>query len=115
MQYELHHAQGVEAGAHIIKHDTGPFGESFELAHRWRLEDIEPTKKYKAQQEAFPRHRDRQKGDELPGHFVDHNFLRIFEASGPGVPGSRRNPDGHRQDGECGNGQGLKGRLDEQR
>ena len=83
MQHQLHHGQSHRAGSHIIDHDTHSFGKSFEQAHRGRLDDIEPSKKYKAQQQRLPRDWSRDQGDELAGNFVDHDKLRIFQTAGP--------------------------------
>ena len=91
MQHDLHHGQAVKASSHIVDHDTRSFGETFEAAYRWRLHDIESSKKYKAQQQRFPRCRHRDQGNELTGNFVDHYKLRVFHTTGPGHPGGSRN------------------------
>ncbi len=88
-------ARAVKTGSHIVDHDAHSFGKAFQLAHRRRLHDIEPSKKYKAQQQRFPRHRHRNQGDELAGNFVDHHKLRIFQAAGPRHASGRGNSDKH--------------------
>ena len=91
MQHDLHHSQSVKAGSHVIDHDAHSLGKAFELAHRRRFDDIERSKKYKAQQQRLPRDRRRNQSDELAGDFVDHHELRIFAAAGPGHLSGRRN------------------------
>jgi hypothetical protein len=49
MKYDLHHSQAVKAGPHVINHNAHSLGQAFELAYRRRLDDIERSKKYKAQ------------------------------------------------------------------
>ena len=83
MQHDLHHSQTVKAGSYVIHHDAHSLREAFELAHRWRLDDIERSKKYKAQQQRLPCDRRRNQSDELAGDFVDHHKLRIFATAGP--------------------------------
>ncbi len=91
MQHHLHHYQAVKTGSDVVDHDAGSFGEAFKAAYRRRLHNIESSKKYKAQQQRFPRYRDRDERDELTGHFIDHDELRIFQTAGPGRQGSSRN------------------------
>ena len=86
-------ARAVKTGPDIVDHDTRSFGKTFELSHRGRLHDIEPSKKYKAQQQRFPRHWSRNQSDELAGDFVDHDKLRIFQAAGPCHAGGGGNSD----------------------
>src|SRR6266480_7338653 len=93
MQHDLHTSQGVKAGSHVVKHDAYAFAKMFKLAQGRRLHDIEPAKKYKAQQQRFPRGWYRDEGNELARHFVNHNKLGIFESSGPADAGSRGYPD----------------------
>src|ERR1700730_5943599 len=47
MQHNLHYRQAVKTGSDVIDHHTHAFGEAFEATHRRRLDDIEPSKKYK--------------------------------------------------------------------
>jgi len=87
MQRDLHHRQSVNPGGHIIDHDTHSLGEAFEAAHRPRLDDIESSEKYKAEQKRLPRDRRRNQRDELASDFIDHHKLRVFPAAGPGHSG----------------------------
>src|SRR6476646_6835365 len=84
MQRDLHHRQAVKTGGHVIDHDTHSLGKAFETAHGPRLDDIEPSKKYKAEQKRLPRNGRRNQGDDLAGDFIDHHKLRVFPAAGPG-------------------------------
>lgn len=110
MQERLHYGEGVETRGDIIQHDAGTFRQLFQLAHRRRLDDIEPTKKYKAGEQRLPRHGDGDQRDKLPGNFVDHDELRIFASMGSGYARGRRNTNkdgqyrqGNRQPGlRCG-------------
>jgi len=79
MQERLHHGQSVEACGDIVQHDPSPFGEPFHLTDRRRLDDIEPSKKYKAREQRFPRNRNGDQCDELARHFVNDDELRIFQ------------------------------------
>ena len=95
VQDDLHHGQGVEAGSHIIDHDAHAFGQSCEQTDRRRLDDIEPSKKYKGQQQRLPRYRSRNQSNELPGNFVNYHKLRILQTTGPRDTGSGGNSDEH--------------------
>src|SRR5437660_6069768 len=75
--HNLQHGQAVDPRTHVIDHDAYSFRETFEMAYRRRLHDIEPSKKYKAEQQRFPCYRCRDKRDELTGNLVDDNELRI--------------------------------------
>jgi hypothetical protein len=83
MQYDLHHRQAVQTGSHIINHDAHSLREAFELAYRWRLDDIERSKKYKAQQQRLPRDRRRNQSDKLTGDFVNDHIRWVFATAGP--------------------------------
>ena len=96
MQQDLHYGQAVKTGSHIIDHDAHSCGKSFEAAYRRRLNDIEYSKKYKAQEQRLPRYRHRDQSDELPGNFVDHHKLRVFHSTGPGDAGGGRNSSQNR-------------------
>jgi hypothetical protein len=100
MQHALHHSQAVQTGSYIIDHDTHTLGEAFEAAHRWRLDDIEPSKKYKAEQQRLPRNRRCNQSDELAGDFVDHHKLRVFATTGPGHLSGRRDSSQNRSESE---------------
>jgi hypothetical protein len=93
MKHDLHYSQTVKAGSHVIDHDADTLGEAFELAYwRW-LDDIERSKKYKAQQQRLPRDRRCNQSDELARDFVDHHKLRIFATAGPRHSRGCRNSD----------------------
>ena len=96
MQRHLHYRQRVKTSSDIIDHDANPFGKAFEAPYRRRLDDIERSKKYKAQQQRLPRDRRRDQGNELAGNFVDHHKLRIFQAAGPGDLGRGGNSERER-------------------
>jgi hypothetical protein len=93
MKHDLHYSQTVKAGSHVIDHDADTLGEAFELAYWRRLDDIERSKKYKAQQQRLPRDRRCNQSDELAGDFVDHHKLRIFATAGPRHSRGCRNSD----------------------
>ncbi len=83
MKHDLHHSQTVKAGSHVVNHNADPLGEAFELAYRRRLDDIERSEKYKAQQQRLPCDWNCNQSDKLAGDFVDHHKLRIFATTGP--------------------------------
>jgi hypothetical protein len=93
VQRDLHTSQGVKTGPHVVKHNAHAFAKLFEVAKRRRLYDIEPAKKYKAQQQRFPRCWCADEGNELACHFINYNKLRIFEGSSAADAGSRGYPD----------------------
>ena len=78
-------ARRVESGSHVIYYDANTLREVLKLAHRRRLHDIESSKKYKAQQQRFPRDRNSNQGDELAGDFVDDDELRILRGRWRGI------------------------------
>src|SRR5882724_9889289 len=88
MQQELHDGQSIKTSSYIVQHNTGAFGEAFQLADRWRLDDVKPSKKYKARQKRFPRDWGCHQGNELSGYFVDHDKLWIFRGRGARNPRS---------------------------
>ena|SRR5215467_11337520 len=89
----MHEDESVESRAQVIHYDAGAFGEPLEPADRWRLHNIEDTKKYKASEKSFPSERNRDESDELPRNFVDHDELRVFEGGGTCDSGRGRNAD----------------------
>lgn len=112
MHHDLHTSQGVKTGSHIVKHNAHAFAKFFDAAKRRRLDDIEPAKKYKAQQLRFPRHWCADEGNELACHFVNHHKLRIFEGRGPTDAGSSGYPGRDSQAGEKARRGGLPRRTD---
>jgi len=112
MHHDLHTSQGVKTGPHVVKHNTYTFAKPFEVAKRRRLYDIEPAKKYKAQQQRFPRPWGADEGNELACDFVNYNKLRIFKGSGPADTGSSRYPDHDSQAGENPRRGGLPLRIE---
>jgi hypothetical protein len=99
VQRQLHYYQAVKASPDVIDYDTQSFGKSFEMAYRGRLDDVEPSKKYKAQKQRLPCDRRRDESDELASNFVDHYKLRVFHAAGAANASRRWNTneysDGH--------------------
>src|SRR2546423_15048112 len=87
MQRDLHASQGVKTGSHVVKHDAHASAKTFKVAQWRRLYDIEPAKKYKAQQQRFPRGGDRDVGDELARHLLNHNKMGDFWSRGPADSG----------------------------
>ncbi len=98
----MHHDQSVKASAHIVDHNSRAFRQSLQLPHRWRLHNIEPSKKYKARQQTFPRSRRRDQCDELAGNFVNHHELRVFNGCGSRHDGCRGNSNGDCEQCQCG-------------
>jgi hypothetical protein len=80
----MHEDESVESRTQVIYYDASAFGQPLEPADRWRLQNIEDTKKYKASEKSFPSEWNRDEGDELSGDFVNHDKLRIFLAGGAG-------------------------------
>ena len=95
MQQKLHHGPGVEARGHIVEHDAGSFGQTFQLAHRRRLDDVKPSEKYKGRQQRFPRHRDSDQSNQLSRDFVNDHKLRIFDSGCARHLSSSGNTDGN--------------------
>ena len=95
MQNNLHYSQPVKTRPYVIDHDACAFRKALKRSYRRRLDDIEPSKKYKAQQERLPRNRRRDQCNELASHFINHDELRIFQAAGAGDPGCGRYSDQH--------------------
>jgi len=112
MQHDLHTSQGIKAGSHVVKHNAHASAKMFKVAQWRRLYDIEPAKKYKAQQQRFPRRWYRDEGNELARHFVNHNKLGIFESSGPADAASSRYSDHNSQTRESARHGGLPLRVE---
>lgn len=83
MKQEMHYSERENSCRDIVEHDSGAFWKSLQLPHRRRLDDIERSKKYKAQQQRLPCDRRCNQSDKLAGDFVDHHKLRIFATAGP--------------------------------
>jgi len=107
MQHNLHCGKGVEAGAYVVDHYSSALRKPFQVPYRPRFYDVEPSKKYKAQQQRFPRDRSRDKGNELPGHFIDDDKLRIFQPRGARNFGGCGNADHDHKKSENGGSHGL--------
>ena len=82
MQSDLHDDQRVKPRPNIIYYDAESLRKVLKLTHRRRFHNIESSEKYKAEQQRFPRDRHRNQGDELTCNLVDHDKLRVFQASG---------------------------------
>jgi len=78
MQQHLHHGESVETSGDVVHYDADAFWQFFQLTNRRRLDDIEPSKKYKAREQRFPRHGNGDESNELAGNFIDHDKLGIF-------------------------------------
>ncbi len=107
MQHNLHRGKGVEARSHIVDHYAGAFWKPFQVPYRPRFYNVEPSKKYKAQQQRFPRDWSRDKSDELPGHLVDNDELRIFQPGGARDFGGCGNADQDYHEGQDGGSHSL--------
>jgi hypothetical protein len=98
MKDDLHYSQTIKAGSHVVHHNADSLGEAFELTHRRRLDDIECSKKYKAQQQRLPCDRSRNQSDKLAGDFVDDYNLRVLAtARARHLCGSRNSDQGRRE------------------
>ncbi len=107
MQQKLHDRQCVKASAHIIQYDAETLREAFQLTYRRRLDDVKPSKKYKAREQRFPRRRSSDQGNELSGHFVNDHKLRIFVAGCPRNLRGGRYADEDDQSRDCASRQRL--------
>ncbi len=74
----MHDDQGVESRAQVVDDDASAFGQPFQSSDGKRLPHIEDTEKYKAREKGFPRQRNGDEGNELPGNFIDNDKLRIL-------------------------------------
>ena len=74
----MHHNQRANSGRDIIQHNASTFRKGLQLPNRWRLDDIEGSKKYKTCQQTFPRERNCNQRYELSSHLVDHYGLGVF-------------------------------------
>jgi len=79
MQQKMQHSQRANSGPDIIQHNASTFRKGLQLPNRWRLDDIESSKKYKTCQQTFPRKRNPNQGYELSSHLVDHYELGVFQ------------------------------------
>ena len=75
---KLHDYKRVNSCGHIVEHDPAAFGQSFQLAYGRRLEDVERSKKYKADKKGFPSQGDSDESDQLSCDFVDDDIWGIF-------------------------------------
>src|SRR5581483_6163523 len=104
MQQELHHRECVNPGANVVQNNSRSFGKTLDVAHRRGLQNVEPTKKYKAREQRFPRHWSKQKSDPLAGNFVDHDELRVLIIRGSRNASCRGNADEYSNQGnDCKN------------
>src|SRR2546427_5090257 len=112
MQNQLHDDQSVKARSYVVNYNSHAFRKLFQAAQRRRLYNVEPSKKYKAEQERFPRYRHGDQRDQLAGYFVDDNPLWVFRTAGPRDAGCSGNSDGDSQQGEQNCGPRLPVRAD---
>jgi hypothetical protein len=78
MKQEMHSNQCENSCRDVIKHNSSAFWKSLQLPNRRWLDDIERSEKYKTREKSFPRERDGDQCDQLPGDFVDHDKLWIL-------------------------------------
>ena len=107
----MHYDEGKNSCRNVIEHDSGALGEFLQLAHRRRLDDVEPSKKYKTGEESFPCQRDGDESDELSGDLVDYDELGIFAAGGARDAGGGGDADQGDEEGQgCGHWRAQCGR-----
>jgi len=71
-------AEPIQRAIEVVDDDPGPLGQPFELPHRWRLQNIESPKKYKAGKQRLPLRRRQEQSNPLSRDLVDDYILRIF-------------------------------------
>ena len=76
----MHRNQRVKPRPEVIDDNSHPPRKAFQTTDRRRFQNVEPTKKYKAQQQRFPRDGNRYHREQLAGDFINHDKLRIFDA-----------------------------------
>jgi hypothetical protein len=109
-QHRAKDHQRIDAGAHVIKHDASAFGQTFEGAQRRRFQDVEATKKYKAQQKIFPTQWSDDERQHLSSDFIDHDEARIFDSAFARNARGCGNSNGSDHDGDCeGKNSGVTG------
>src|SRR5215472_4436437 len=92
MQQELQNGQRINSGGDIIYDDPCPLGKAFQLTDRRRLQNVEPSEKYKASEQSFPRYRCEKQCNPLAGNLIDDDFLRVFDTGTSGELSRSRNP-----------------------
>jgi hypothetical protein len=100
--YELHDDKGVDSCADVINDDACAFGEPLELANWRRLDHVEGSEQYKADEEWLPNERSTDESDHLSGDFVNDDLLRIFATGTAGDKGG--GGDAERGNDECDSG-----------
>src|SRR5581483_2603873 len=80
------HHQGIQACANIVEHDAGSRRDTFQMAQRRRLHDVERPKKYKTRQQRFPTERQGNQCNQLAGYFVNHHKGGVRAAASSGHP-----------------------------
>ena len=90
---EVRDGQGEEAGSYVVEHDARAFGEAFEPADRWGLEDVEEAEEEEGEDGVRPVGGDGDEGDELAGNLVDNDVAWIFEARLASCDGGGRDTD----------------------
>jgi hypothetical protein len=76
----MHHDRCTNSRSNVIQYDAETTRQCFNTPDRRRLENVEPSKKYKAHQQRFPCDRNRDQRDPLPRNFVDDHVLWVFIA-----------------------------------
>lgn len=100
MKGKVHEGQRVNSRSDVIYYDAETLREFLKLPDGRGFYDIEPSKKYKAEEERFPRDRIPNERDELTCNLVDDNKLGVFDAGSAGDPGRGGDPDENHETGE---------------
>ena len=87
MKKNVHEGQRVKSRSDIIYYDAETLREFLKLPDGRGFYDVEPSEKYKAEQQRFPRDGCANERDELTSDLVNHDKLRVSEARGAGDPG----------------------------
>src|SRR5215510_4522519 len=101
MNQHLRDDVGINSCANVVEHDANAARQLLELPERWRLQNIEPTKKYKTRQNILPTQRYGNQCNQLPGNLVNHHVAWIAYTAFAGH--NRRNRDAYDDHGTCGN------------
>src|SRR5271165_5094509 len=92
VQKQLQRDQRIRSRTEIIHHDTRSFGKAFETPHRRGLQDVESTKKYKAQEQPLPHDRTRNQRHQLSRNLINYHMRGVFLAAAARFQGCCWNP-----------------------
>ena len=81
LQQNCEDQQRVKPCADIVKHDAETLRQAFQSTQGRRFENVEATKKYKAQQQIFPTQRRDDERQHLSRNFIDYHKGGIFSAA----------------------------------